>query len=425
MKQLSAPISVKWEVLPECNFKCIHCYNYWRDNSQVPDQTASFEELADITVDKFIKNNVLSVVITGGEPLIIFERLYPYLLKLKRAGISISLNSNLSLLTDEIADKLANLEIVTALVSLPSGNETINNQIAQNSQAFALTTNGIKKLVSRNISVSVNMVVTKLNLNTIFETGKFVKNLGVRFFNITKAVTPTYCSDFSNYQLSKDEFSIMIRELLRCEQELGLKTNTLEIYPYCYFSEPTTLANLGMRTCTAGIVHCTVDFTGDVRPCSLSSKSYGKIQDFEKIWNSFKTLSCERTVPPQCQGCVYETTCRGGCNNCKRDVSQSCDFSIKPIFSPIEFTHHKSTIPKESSLIFNPNIIVRDENFGAILYCGIKYWIPVDFDLLSFFNTYHTKSFSVNHMKEFLGICDEEVNQLITYLLKRKIVIQC
>lgn len=30
MINLKYPPVIHWEVTPECNHKCIHCYNYWR-----------------------------------------------------------------------------------------------------------------------------------------------------------------------------------------------------------------------------------------------------------------------------------------------------------------------------------------------------------------------------------------------------------
>ena len=33
MKDIKFPPFVHWEVTPRCNHNCIHCYNYWRKNS--------------------------------------------------------------------------------------------------------------------------------------------------------------------------------------------------------------------------------------------------------------------------------------------------------------------------------------------------------------------------------------------------------
>ena len=65
---------------------------------------------------------------------------------------------------------------------------------------------------------------------------------------------------------------------------------------------------------------------------------------------------------------------------------------------------------------------MRKENFGAILYCGIKYWVSVDFDFLYFYENYHEQEFTPTILANFLRISNEEVLKLIKYLLKRKIL---
>ena len=34
MINLKYPPVVHWEVTPECNHNCIHCYNYWRSDKE-------------------------------------------------------------------------------------------------------------------------------------------------------------------------------------------------------------------------------------------------------------------------------------------------------------------------------------------------------------------------------------------------------
>ena len=58
------------------------------------------------------------MVVTGGEPLIVFETIKDSLRLLRDSGISISINTNAALVTEEIADFMAKLKI-SAFVSLP------------------------------------------------------------------------------------------------------------------------------------------------------------------------------------------------------------------------------------------------------------------------------------------------------------------
>jgi MoaA/NifB/PqqE/SkfB family radical SAM enzyme len=74
-RTLSAPIAVQWEVTSLCDKSCIHCYNYWRDSSQaVRHEEPVLAHTYELVAQEILSNHVLSVTITGGEPLLVFER---------------------------------------------------------------------------------------------------------------------------------------------------------------------------------------------------------------------------------------------------------------------------------------------------------------------------------------------------------------
>ena len=115
MSILLYPPYLQWEVVSDCNHKCIHCYNYWRaDNIEVA-KHSDFEAVT----EQIIARKPVYAAITGGEPLLVFDQIKPCLSKMVEAGIRLSISSNGTLITEEIA-KFYQANNIDTVISLPS-----------------------------------------------------------------------------------------------------------------------------------------------------------------------------------------------------------------------------------------------------------------------------------------------------------------
>ena len=66
MINLKYPPVVHWEVTPKCNHNCIHCYNYWRKDSNLEEYKTNFDEKYYLEMAYKIANvKPVLVVITG------------------------------------------------------------------------------------------------------------------------------------------------------------------------------------------------------------------------------------------------------------------------------------------------------------------------------------------------------------------------
>ena len=99
MKNLLYPPILHWEVTPECNHNCIHCYNYWRKESEHKSfHTCDHFEIA----KEIINRHPVTVVVTGGEPLLVFSSLKNSLKLLNANHINISINTNAALVQKKL-----------------------------------------------------------------------------------------------------------------------------------------------------------------------------------------------------------------------------------------------------------------------------------------------------------------------------------
>ena len=99
-------------------------------------------------LSEFKKNGVFHVILSGGEPLANYKVLKHAIPRLLEEGFSISLNSNLSLMTRAKADELFNLGLDHVLGSWYSTDAEITAHITQVKDAQDAVIEGIKNCIS-------------------------------------------------------------------------------------------------------------------------------------------------------------------------------------------------------------------------------------------------------------------------------------
>ena len=162
MYKVQYPPNVQWEVTSLCNHNCIHCYNYWRTDPVKACECVHTEEEYLLMAEAIAKNKPVSVTITGGEPLTVFDKIKSTVEYLKSKNIVVSFNSNAVLITDDIAKYCSDNEI-SFFVSLPCSNEEVCDSITGVKGSLKNIMKGIKKLQKYDVKFALNMVVSHLN----------------------------------------------------------------------------------------------------------------------------------------------------------------------------------------------------------------------------------------------------------------------
>jgi radical SAM protein with 4Fe4S-binding SPASM domain len=431
-RTLSAPITLQWELTPFCNERCVHCYNFWRGPQAGEKLVVSPETLAvyDKSAQEIIRNKVFNITVTGGEPLAVLKHTYPYLQQLAENDVGISFNTNLTMFTRERARMLRSLGVRSILTSLMSGNPDLNDELANRPNTHHDVSRGIRLALDEGFWVAVNMVVTKKNLSDVFSTAEYVKGLGVTAFSATKASTPINSPDFSDYVLSREEFRLMVQELLRIRKDLGLHTDSLEFYPACFFDTQETRDFTGNRMCNAGKTACTIGFDGLVRPCSHASQTYGSILEdggLKEAWRNLQPWRTEEYIPKGCFDCPAVKLCRGGCRTEAFAVSGNlagqdpyCNFS----YTTLPTTEEKVTdVDFLAKYCFHSGIKTREESFGGILFLTPVKWLGVTKEFYEFYKGNRTKGFFLGDLARVLGLDrNEDVRKTAEILIKKAII---
>mgnify|MGYP001774002815 CR=1 FL=1 len=187
VKHINAPFirSVCWLITGKCYLKCKHCY---MRTSYFYNYEPLLKEALHI-VRQLIRANVLSVVITGGEPFT-YKHLIKILKELIEYDIRIKgINTNASLITD---DKIVILKSLTKNYFEP-----ININISLDGLKFHDKFRGmqslhkkvltvIKKLVDHGFKVNINTCVTKNNIHELLELYEILKKLKIYSWRLDK-----------------------------------------------------------------------------------------------------------------------------------------------------------------------------------------------------------------------------------------------
>lgn len=431
-RYLSLPLTAQFEITDLCNHRCIHCYNLDSEVKNRPNRKVEDETVL-ACAQKLIDNNIFGIVITGGEPMLKKELTKKIIRLFRDNKIRVSLNSNLTLLDDDLITFLKEQK-VSVLTSCPSGNSLSYKNLV-GADNFAYFETNIKKLVVSGVKFSVNMVITKDNLQEIIPTAEKMKSLGCNSF----AATPMGLNvEYPRLDLllSVDEVRQVISDLLWIETNLKLKVDILEALPKCVFpkhvlSEKHSFLN---RKCQAGRTVIAVSCNGDVRPCAHNPYSYGNIlkEDLRAIWQKMKAWRSTQYIPSDCQNCSWLKHCNGGCRTSAKvyngDWNKNdmwCVGALRTL--PPNIHSQKKELAPNTHLQINSYLKARKEDEEAYVIYNVEDDISfmVSPDLYDFIMnlTKHTDLSFGDLCREFhLPAADDNMKNLVLFLIAKKII---
>ncbi len=188
------PISAAIEITRRCNNNCVHCYN----NLPLKDQSARQNEMSAAEhfriLEEIAAAGCLWVLFTGGE---IFARkdfldIYTHA---KQQGFLITLFSNGTLITPEIADYLVELPPFYIEITLYGRTRQTYEQVTGVPGSYDRCLQGIRLLTERNLPLKLKSMVLNINQNEIWEMKRFAEeDLGLEF-KFDTLINPRYdCS---------------------------------------------------------------------------------------------------------------------------------------------------------------------------------------------------------------------------------------
>ena len=302
---LSAPVNLTWEITHQCNLSCVHCLS----NSSVGSPGELDLSECKAIVDQLAALKVFEINFGGGEPLLksFFIPLVDYV---NQRGIVSCISTNGTVLNDEAVACFTDNPLVNIQVSLDGATPEVNDRI-RGQGTFRRILKGVERLAGKNISLSINTVVTSINFAQLGQLKELASSFAAKL----------RVSRFRPSGRARD-----VWEMLR------LSPSQLRELSDWLSEDPTILTGdsffsisgdgrrqLGLDMCGACKLTSCIDPCGLVYPCAfMQTREFcgGSLKEtsFQEIWDSAPVFQYFRKLEPaSCRKCPRFNSCRGGC----------------------------------------------------------------------------------------------------------------
>lgn len=165
--QAGIPLSGTFELSPICNFTCRMCYvrKTRKEVEQSPRPMMTCEQWLDLA-KQLKEEGMLYLLLTGGEPFLWpdFWKLYTELTKM---GFLISINTNGSLINDEVVERLKKMPPTRINITLYGASDETYEALCQTKGVFSKVDRAITALQDAGITVKLNCSLTPENVRDL------------------------------------------------------------------------------------------------------------------------------------------------------------------------------------------------------------------------------------------------------------------
>ena len=205
------PQNLHIDLTSACTERCVHCYIPEYKNQFLP-----FEKVCRI-LDEYRGMNGLRVTFSGGEPM-----LHPHFCDIlryaRKCDLMIYILSNLTLMNDEIAETLAEVNIHYLQTSVYSMIPAVHETITRRFGSYAETMRGIGLMRKYNIPLKINTPVMMENYESWRTVKDFCADQNYKFMS-NASLTGRTNHDNSNldHALTADRMECYLRNCQDCD----------------------------------------------------------------------------------------------------------------------------------------------------------------------------------------------------------------
>lgn len=342
------PLNVSLETTLACNIRCIHCYNFDRDQPRhaTPGsgsgaaESGCATERPELSTDEIVRlmgdlrsAGCLFLSLTGGEVLS-HPDLFVFLERARELNLAVQLLTNGTLLRPGMAKRIAGYPNVLGVsVSLYGATAAVHDGITQVRGSFDRTWNGVERLRAAGVTVRLKFIVMRQNAH---ETAAMRAGAEAQNFPYLIDMTVTARHDGTagslDAQVDPGQLESLCRGPLRDLLPRG----------------PRVMPPASQFNCNCARGNCAISARGDVYPCISVPWSAGNVreQPFIDIWRTSPVFNRIRGLTladfSKCAPCPHRAYCthdRGAAFNATGDYTGADPF----VCATAEITHRLVT----------------------------------------------------------------------------------
>ncbi len=308
---------VYWTVTSECNQSCKYC---WIDAGVKRKSELTAEQWLPV-FDKIVDLGLKSVKITGGEPVVQWQKVRKVMEVLTDHGIRLSMETNGTLICgkhfQDILKILQNECFALLQVSLDGHTSSRHDEFRGMNGAFEKTVKALNLLKENQIPFSIITVLHNRNYKQIEDIIEFVSRIDPLYHQMNITMPEGRAKVNTEYQLSTEFY---VQELPSLIKEIKKKRGKKVKFNVPYIFNPLDRDTL---TCAVGREICGLLPNGDIAVCGAGINrkelALGNVleDDIRDVWmNSPAFLTLRKNVFESegiCGNCIFAKYCKGYC----------------------------------------------------------------------------------------------------------------
>jgi len=174
------PYTATFEITDRCNLACVQCYiNQAASSSAARVNELTTKQVSTI-LDQIAEAGCLFLTFTGGDPLLRsdFPDIYRHA---KRLGMVVTIFTNGTLITPEIADMLVEYTPRVVDITLYGATQQTYERVTRTPGSFKRVHHGIGLLLDRQVPLSLKTMVMTINQHEFDDMKAYAEGLGVKF----------------------------------------------------------------------------------------------------------------------------------------------------------------------------------------------------------------------------------------------------
>jgi radical SAM protein with 4Fe4S-binding SPASM domain len=299
------PLQGSLELTYRCNLACTHCWvNLPPGDRAARARELGADEIARIT-DEIAEAGGLFLLLTGGE---IFLRpdFFDVYVHMKRRGLLLTLFTNGTMITERVADRLA--EYPPAKVEISLYGVTPGTYAAvTNADRLDACLRGIRRLLDRGIVVKLKSVVTTANYDEFLAMSAYVR----REYGLVFAYDPNI--NFRKVEgragMAPAAVRVAPEKVVELDRALDRETGELATF----YAGDRRVTSDHVFTCGAGLNTFHVDPYGRLSSCMMvPSITYDlRRGTFAEGWASLldRVVTLRRSTTTRCHSCAIAGAC--------------------------------------------------------------------------------------------------------------------